>query len=939
MTIKQRVNKMISIMLFLAFILNIVIIPQEVEAISQEIAINSAEDFIELSKHCKTDSYSKDKIFSLNSDIDLIDIDFDPIPIFTGVFRGNGYTISGIKYEGKSSNQGLFRIIEEGAVIENLNIETQMEVQGEQSTVGGLAAINKGTIDSCTVSGYVSGHTEVGAIAGINSETGKIVNSTSFAQVKGKNETGGMAGINKGLIENSNNTGDINIEPEEWAINTGGITGKNEGSIKNSINSGNVGYSHTGYNTGGITGSLIGYIEECSNKGVIKGRRDVGGIAGQLDTNLRIENTINYMEELSKNIDTFTASLGEVSKSIEGVSNTTAEQLKKVVNNTDVLINNVGNKVKENISNFNFFEEVKVEREIIKNELKVIEKLLSDSNLNNYEMKNTLEEINNILDSLENGSIGDYISAVKEINKLLSKVIDELPNRQLIQESIDKISEALESMLIKAEKSIDEEINDTTEIIDSFSKDYEEVMKDTEELITLIPEAMEELTKSFQNVKNSFSSIGATMNKMSQGPKEVTEDLSQLIEEEASGSILKCANYGNVSADYNSGGIVGSMQKENLLDPEAEEDLKVADYLFGETKVYIKATIYSCNNTGDINTKYNYSGGILGRGKEGAIINCNSTGTIVAEKDYAGGITGGFQGIVLKSYTSGYIEGNNYVGGVAGQIKALKDTITIAQVHGKEAFIGSIVGQVDGEATGNLFALSEVGGIDGINYEGKAMPISYEELLALSNCPDIFRKLQVKFVGEDEQVVQVISVNYGEPLDELPKIENKEGKYWVWQDFNKDNIIYSQTIKGSYKNPLTVLSTKEEVPMFLAEGTFYPDEELQVTQLSAEDIDKEYEEIIGAYKVQVTGEQVKTLKLHLKAEEKVKVYIKENEQWKEIATQRDGSYLVFDVYNGAELLTTQGKESTSLYIYIAIIILIVGGISAALYYKKKHEKN
>lgn len=937
MTIKDRVNKFASMALFFVLLLNIVIIPQVVEAEEREIAINSTEDFIKLSKDCKTDSYSRGKTFSLKNDLDFSQVEFTPIPIFTGIFKGNGYSISGIKYEGKSSNQGLFRVLEEGAVIENLNIAINMQTQGEQSSIGGLVAINKGTIDSCTVSGYVSGHTDVGAIAGVNSQTGKIINSTSQGQVKGKNQTGGITGTNKGLIKNSNNSGSINIEPEEWAINTGGIAGKNEGSIKNSINSGNVGYPRTGYNTGGIAGILIGYIEDCSNKGIINGRRDVGGIVGQLDTNFRIESTINYMEDLSKNINTLTASLSELAKSAEGVSSSSAEQLKEVVKNTELLLKNLNDKVKESTSNSNLFEEIKGEREIITKELKTIEELLKDSNLNTEEIKNTLNEINNILNDLENGTIVDYISTIKELNKLLNKLIDELPQLELIKDSIDKISKAIDSMMIKAEDNITEGIKDTTEIIDSFSRNFEGTMTETKALIGLIPEAVEGLTKNFHKVNESFSSIGTTINKIAQGPREVREDLSQLIEEEADGSILKCFNYGDIRADYNSGGILGSVQKENLLDPEAEEDMKVADYIFGETKIYIKATIYGCNNIGNISTKYNFSGGILGRGMEGAVINCTSTGIIEADKDYAGGIAGGFQGIILKSYTSGHIKGNNYIGGIAGQIKDIKDTIAIAKIEGKEAFIGSIAGKVEGEISGNLFALNEIGGIDGINYAGKAEDITYEELLALNNCPDIFKKLEVKFVAEDGSVVEAIQVPYGGAIAQLPEIENKEGKYWVWEDFDKENITYNQTIKGYYKKPITVLSTKEEIPMFLAEGVFYPHQELQVRKLSTEEIDKKYKGIVGAYEVQVT-EKVGALKLHLKADEKVKVYKKDNEEWKEVITQRDGSYLVFEIDNGTQLLTTQNSETPSIFTYAIIILLIIAGICTLIYYKKKQEK-
>ena len=54
-------------------------------------------------------------------DAKLKDIEFLPIPIFGGIFDGQGHTISGLSIKVEGSNQGLFRYLQEGAVIKDVN--------------------------------------------------------------------------------------------------------------------------------------------------------------------------------------------------------------------------------------------------------------------------------------------------------------------------------------------------------------------------------------------------------------------------------------------------------------------------------------------------------------------------------------------------------------------------------------------------------------------------------------------------------------------------------------------------------------------------------------------------------------------------------------------------------------------------------------------------
>ena len=56
----------------------------------ETIQISSAKDLEELAENCHIDEWSRNKIIELTQDIDLAGSDFLNIPVFRGVFKGNG---------------------------------------------------------------------------------------------------------------------------------------------------------------------------------------------------------------------------------------------------------------------------------------------------------------------------------------------------------------------------------------------------------------------------------------------------------------------------------------------------------------------------------------------------------------------------------------------------------------------------------------------------------------------------------------------------------------------------------------------------------------------------------------------------------------------------------------------------------------------------------
>ena len=168
---------------------------------------------------------------------------------------------------------------------------------------------------------------------GRNETSGTIDHSTSRAMVSGAYATGGIVGYNLGVITGCTNVGAVNSEYEESALDmeglpatllelvkkdmgddlsnnisnvssdTGGIAGRSSGLILSSANAGDVGYAHVGYNVGGIVGRTDGLISGCVNQGLVQGRKDVGGIAGQAEPYRELDLSKDTIKRLRSELD------------------------------------------------------------------------------------------------------------------------------------------------------------------------------------------------------------------------------------------------------------------------------------------------------------------------------------------------------------------------------------------------------------------------------------------------------------------------------------------------------------------------------------------------------------------------------------------------------------------------------------------------------------
>ena len=329
----------------------------------QVIWVRSNEDLKELAKNCTLDTWSRDKVVILDADLDFTSEGITLIPTFGGIFLGQGHTIKGFAIEGTSNNIGFFRYIQETGQVWNLNIQMDATAGTGHSGIGILAGQNKGLISGCSVNGTMNINNDAGLLVGINEVSGIIEDSTVDGLVSGNHRVGGLVGTNKGGITGCTNNALVNTNAKDNKIDIqsltldeilstenaasvtdiGGIAGSNEGVILYSTNNGSVGYQHVGYNIGGIAGSQTGFIMSCENHGRLNGRKDVGGIAGQMEPSSRMEYEEDTMEKLSREFPVLHDLVTKMDNDASDMSSALSTQIDELLNAVEGAQNAVNN--------------------------------------------------------------------------------------------------------------------------------------------------------------------------------------------------------------------------------------------------------------------------------------------------------------------------------------------------------------------------------------------------------------------------------------------------------------------------------------------------------------------------------------------------------------------------------------------------------------------
>ncbi len=238
--------------------------------------------------------------YKLNDNINFFGNDFGmigkPSLPFSGIFDGNGKTISNLKIsQGKNKYIGLFSYTY-GAKIKNVNI-SGMNVQGKDYTGALVGYAEKTVIDNSKVNDSILvGNKYTGGLVGyfIDGEVSQC--QTSKMNIQGGECAGGLIGYNYGIVDGSSVV-DITLTSTR---SSGGLVGFNTGNITKCYSTGSVTGSMY---TGGLVGRFYSEkaienknqlkISECYANVDVYGSSYIGGLIGEMNANVIETETSN----------------------------------------------------------------------------------------------------------------------------------------------------------------------------------------------------------------------------------------------------------------------------------------------------------------------------------------------------------------------------------------------------------------------------------------------------------------------------------------------------------------------------------------------------------------------------------------------------------------------------------------------------------------------
>ena len=875
------------------------------------IYISTTYDLIELAENCVDEAYSKGKVFVLTQDIHMTGVAFKGIPTFGGIFLGQGHKLYGLEFEQDENVLGFFRYLQKGAVVNGLILQMSIQPEGSNTIIGGIAGVNKGTIRNCIVNGVVSGKSVVGGLVGVNKVSGTIENCMMNGLVHGAFKVGGFAGINQGVVRECVNNAEVNTAVEH---NTIGMDISNldmDIELNLGMDMDSFGFSESmdsASDIGGIAGSNTGVIRSCVNKGNVgyeKMGYNIGGIVGT--TNGYLVDCVNYAEINGAN-------------GVGGI----AGQMKPIL-----VITFEENDINSSLGDF---DDLKVEiddeaMQSIKDAWKELEKLEDLEKEEDTESSETPGD-SEIPEDTEDVEIPEDFEDME-----LPEYPEDFEDLEFEEFDEDKFNAALNDLSNSLGNSLEDSDISLPEIEGSLGIEFVDVSRNDTEADTLA-------------------------------------------------KAQDCVNYGNIYGSKYVGGIAGNANTESTMN--MDDDIDINGELSISGKGERRLVIRDCTNFGKISVTKKYAGGVVGFMAIGAIFEGKNLGNIdCLNADYVGGIAGGCDTVIFDSISKCIIAGSDYVGGITGWGYECYDSCAFVDIVAGTKYVGSIFGSTevlpDDRAesteeeengplvTGNTYYTigKNIGGIDGINYEGASAKISLEEFLAIPNLPDVFKTVSIRFVveGQDDMVLS-IPTGGTLALDKLPVPKVEAGQIYEWvfknpvtskilgmneveevlylSEARLTNVLFDQTYEADF-NPMHMVAqgkdkTDDGRTRILAIGAFDADTDITLTNMISEE-----KVVLGVnvnenWKVDISNIGVQSLRYCIPADmnvEKIQIFVKNAEgNWEERDFTVIGSYLAFDFADGDQGFALYEKTNSGMGMVI-VAIAAVGIIALVIFARKK----
>ncbi len=938
-----------------------------VSAAGEITRIHTTQDFLEFASQCTLDSWSVGKMVILEADISLENTDFEPIPTFSGTLDGAGHTIRGLNVGGSVAPAGLISILQDGGTVKDLNVEGSVAPEGEKHSLGGIVGENYGTISDCTFTGSVSGTRNVGGIAGLNAATGILRNCSTSGAAFGVNMTGGITGYNLGLVTACENGMYVNIEsadPEvgledlnldlsldlskfsqpdtaNIATDTGGIAGYSSGTLRSCVNRAAVGHQHIGYNVGGIAGRSNGQIQSCVNQGDICGRKDVGGIVGQMEPYIQVQLSESLMSQLRTKLNELSDLVDQASQDAEGGAGGVSARLNQMSGYVNNAVDEAG-KVKLTAT--------------------------ADSTVNGSGTVNS----NTSASGEGGGGVvageggGIHVGVSTEPGSTTIDIGGGAAGGVGAGGSgkieIDHTGEGSGTINASTQIVAAPDLGGLTAAVNGISGQIALLNGAVNGMVGTMAQDVRDINAKFGEISDLLFDA---MEEVQNGKNDGIVDASAVdVDKITFGKVSASQNSGTVYGDLNTGGVAGSMAVEYALDPEDD----VSSQVSGEYRrqYEYKAVIQGCTNTGAVTSKRSYAGGICGRMDLGLITQSEGYGTVSSESgNYVGGIAGLTGATIRQSYAKCALSGGSYVGGIVGSgvtetVSGVSSTVagcySIVEITDSKQYSGAISGGDAGSFLENYFVSDALAGINRQSYAGAAEPVSYYKLQSEAAMPKSMKSFTLTFVA-DGKILDTRSFQYGASVDpaDYPELPQKEGYYARW-DKTELKELHLDTVVTAVYTPYTPglasdMTREDGRPIFLLEGDYDDQAGLTVTpealtpgafvtdnlgdyfscfsqgKLPAMTINRE---VVEQWDVQVADDGTQSHTLRYLAPDgktsRLRIYTQQDGRWVQTDYKTVGSYLIFPV-QGSDARVAVVSSFPVWWIWLLVLAAFVGLIA------------
>lgn len=867
--------------------------------------------------------------------------------------------------EGCSSTASVSGVTSAGGIAgENLGVIRTCTNAGEIDTdadqdpptnVGGIAGLSRGTIQGCRNTGPVGyrhlGY-NIGGIAGLHS--GSLLDCVNTGEVQGRKDVGGIAGQFEPDTQFTYGPSPLDRLNDSLAVLFDHMS-----VFVDQVND----ISARGLDDAQVITDALGAIQDRTHDAGTEGHEDFRAMSDTLY--IYTQDIGDALDRLRKNTDAFQSQAnddlndlldetdrfrGAMDDMLSGVDSGLTQAIEALADSADD-IHRQGNVIQNALS------QMDQELHDLHDYIREVTELVAGGDFTgalsvpfpSLDPKGHLSDIGDAASTISR-LLRDLTSQWNDISQDTSDRLGEA--RDQADEAADALYDAADHLLTLSDRfsgQVSDELDDVSnggshirdllkEYTDTLGDKTQAAADDIDAQLTIIRDQVDQMTQAAgtdndalhataDQIIGSLDQVRQAIHDLGEKPELTVAELAEEVVE-GPGLIRGCTVAASVSGDSNTGGIVGTVGLELGGDPEETSTLEDMELLTDVTAT-LRSVIRDCRFDGAITARNDCAGGIAGRCETGAILDCIARGAVETGTDYAGGITGRTQGVVTRCAALVDLTGESWLGGITGLGGDLTDCRAMVRCDSDGEALGAITGESDGDLAGNRYLLEDLPGLDGVDVAGAAQGLDFDAFAQLSGVPADFLTFSYTFVVDGRTVAE-LPFSYGDDLDSalIPETPEKGGQFGVWPDFPTQDLRRSMVLEAVFTAPVTTLSSGEDLPVLLAQGTFVPGAILDVETLPLPDEVPAGYAPAAAYAYSITGCEGGSVLLRLRTQDvdRPAAALLTDGVWQLAEVQTDGSYLVLEAPAEGQVLlldhTSPGAQGW---------ILAIGAGAAALF--------